>query len=380
MADLDTILTKAVKDGASDIHLKVGLPPFFRINKRLQPQVEFGKLSPDDILSFVKKVVPTEIKRNQLAEKGELDISYSIAGVSRFRVNIYKQRGTFAFAFRILKTKIPTIDELMLPQKLKDIALERRGLVLVTGPTGSGKSTTLAAMIDYRNERERDVIITIEDPIEYVFRDKNSYIAQREIGLDTMNFSTALRAALREDPDVILVGEMRDLETIETAIRAAETGHLVFSTLHTQNAKETINRIIDMFPLEGQNQIRILLAATLKAVISQRLVPRKDGKGVVAAVELLINTGAIYDAILDPDKFEMINDLMEKGRSQYGMQTFEQALLDLYNKGLITKEDALAASENPADLELRMKGISTETSMDDTEFGGSFEYFAGGEE
>ena len=376
MADLDAILTKAVEIGASDIHLKVGLPPFFRINKKLEPQDEFGRLSTDDILGFVKKVVPTEVKRNRLAEQGELDISYSIPSVSRFRVNIYKQRGTFAFAFRILKTKIPTIDELMLPQKLKDIALERRGLVLVTGPTGSGKSTTLAAMIDYRNERERDVIITIEDPIEYVFRDKNSYIAQREIGLDTMNFSTALRAALREDPDVILVGEMRDLETIETAIRAAETGHLVFSTLHTQNAKETINRIIDMFPLEGQNQIRILLAATLKAVISQRLVPRKDGKGVVAAVELLINTGAIYDAILDPDKFEMINDLMEKGRSQYGMQTFEQALLDLYNKGLITKEDALATSENPADLELRMKGISTETSMDD-DFGTSFGYFAG---
>jgi len=376
MPDLDTILTKAVKDGASDIHLKVGLFPFFRINKKLLPQEEFGRLSVDDILNFVKKVVPTEVKRNKLAENGELDISYSIQGVSRFRVNIYKQRGTFAFAFRILKTKIPTIDELMLPQKLKDIALEKRGLVLVTGPTGSGKSTTLASMIDYRNERERDVIITIEDPIEYVFRDKNSYIVQREIGLDTMNFSTALRAALREDPDVILVGEMRDLETIETAIRAAETGHLVFSTLHTQNARETINRIIDMFPLEGQNQIRTLLAATLRAVISQRLVPRKDGKGVVAAVELLINTGAIYDAILDPDKFETINDLMEKGKSQYGMQTFEQALLELYNKGLISKEDALAASENPADLELRMKGISTETSMDD-DFGSSFGYFAG---
>ncbi|HIE59372.1 MAG TPA: PilT/PilU family type 4a pilus ATPase [Persephonella sp.] len=377
MADLDSILTKAVEINASDIHLKVGFPPFFRINKKLQPQEEFGILNVDDISNFVKKVVPTDANKNRLEEQGELDTSYSIPGVSRFRVNIYKQRGTFAFAFRILKTVIPTIDELMLPQKLKDIALEKRGLVLVTGPTGSGKSTTLASMIDYRNEREKDVIITIEDPIEYIFKDKNSYIVQREIGLDTKNFSTALRAALREDPDVILVGEMRDLETIETAIRAAETGHLVFSTLHTQNAKETINRIIDMFPLEAQNQIRMLLAATLKAVISQRLVPRKDGKGVVAAVELLINTGAIHDAILNPDKFETINDLMEKGKNQYGMQTFDQALLDLYNKGLITKEDALAASENPADLELRMKGISTETSMDD-DFGNSFGYFGGG--
>lgn len=377
MADLDSILTKAVEINASDIHLKVGFPPFFRINKKLQPQEEFGILNVDDISNFVKKVVPTDANKNRLEEQGELDTSYSIPGVSRFRVNIYKQRGTFAFAFRILKTVIPTIDELMLPQKLKDIALEKRGLVLVTGPTGSGKSTTLASMIDYRNEMEKDVIITIEDPIEYIFKDKNSYIVQREIGLDTKNFSTALRAALREDPDVILVGEMRDLETIETAIRAAETGHLVFSTLHTQNAKETINRIIDMFPLEAQNQIRMLLAATLKAVISQRLVPRKDGKGVVAAVELLINTGAIHDAILNPDKFETINDLMEKGKNQYGMQTFDQALLDLYNKGLITKEDALAASENPADLELRMKGISTETSMDD-DFGNSFGYFGGG--
>jgi len=229
-------------------------------------------------------------------------------------------------------------------------------------------------MIDFRNDKSNDVIITIEDPIEYVFKDKKCYIVQREIGLDTQSFATALRAALREDPDVILVGEMRDLETIETAIRAAETGHLVYSTLHTQNAKETINRIIDMFPLEGQNQIRILLASTLRAVVSQRLIPRKDGSGVVPAVELLINTGAVYDAILDPDKFDMIEDLMEKGSGQYGMQTFNQSLLNLYNKGLITKEDALAASDNPADLELKMKGISTETSYDDTmgQFYGGF--------
>jgi len=375
MLDLDEILTKAVESGATDIHLKIGLPPFFRINKTLQPQPDFGKITADDIISFIQKVVPTELKRNKLAEEGELDISYSIPGVSRFRVNIYKQRSTFAFAFRVLKTTIPSIDDLLLPEKLKDIALEKRGLVLVTGPTGSGKSTTLASMIDYRNERESDVIITIEDPIEYIFKDKKSYIVQREIGLDTKSFSTALRAALREDPDVILVGEMRDLETIETAIRAAETGHFVLSTLHTKNAKETINRIIDMFPLEGQNQIRILLASTLKAVISQRLVPRKDGNGVVAAVELLINTGAVYDALMDPEKFDTIEDLMEKGRQQYGMQTFDQSLLDLYNKDLITKEDALAASENPADLELKMKGISTETSMD--EFG-DFGHFMGG--
>ncbi len=372
MVDLDQILKSAVEKKASDIHIKVGLPPFFRINRKLYPQEEFGRIINEQIIAYIKKVVTSDVKRSELFNKGEIDMSYSIPGVSRFRVNIYKQRGTFAFAFRILKTKIPKIEELLLPVKLKDIALENRGLVLVTGPTGSGKSTTLASMIDFRNENSNDVIITIEDPIEYVFRDKKCYIVQREIGLDTQSFATALRAALREDPDVILVGEMRDLETIETAIRAAETGHLVYSTLHTQNAKETINRIIDMFPLEGQNQIRILLASTLKAVISQRLIPRKDGSGVVPAVELLINTGAVYDAILDPDKFEMIEDLMEKGKQQYGMQTFNQSLLELYNKDLITKEDALAASDNPADLELKMKGISTETTYDDTMGGGQF--------
>ena len=374
---LDAILVEAVHQGASDIHLKVGLPPFFRINKKLFPQEKFGRLTLEDVAAFIVAVVPTEQKRRELFEKGELDISYSIPQVSRFRVNIYKQRGTFAFAFRILKTKIPSIDELGLPKKLKDIALEKRGLILVTGPTGSGKSTTIASMIDYRNQQETDVIVTIEDPIEYVFKDKKSYIVQREVGLDTMSFSSALRAALREDPDVIFVGEMRDLETIETALRAAETGHLVFSTLHTQNAKETINRIIDMFPLEGQNQIRILLASTLRAVISQRLVPRKDGKGLVAAIELLINTGAIYDAILDPEKFETINDLIAKGKQQYGMQTFDQSLLELYEKGEISKEDALKASENPSDLELKMKGISTETSMED--FGTDFGQFLGGD-
>ncbi|RMA97284.1 type IV pilus twitching motility protein PilT [Hydrogenothermus marinus] len=363
MADLDEILKEAVNLKASDIHLKVGLPPYFRINKKLMPQEKFGRLTSDDIKSFILKTVPSETKKNELLKKGEIDISYSIPGVSRFRVNIYKQRGTFAFAFRILKTNIPKIEELRLPTKLKDIALENRGLVLVTGPTGSGKSTTLASMIDYRNETREDVIITIEDPIEYVFKDKKCYIVQREIGLDTQSFSSALRAALREDPDVILVGEMRDLETIETAIRASETGHLVYSTLHTQNAKETINRIIDMFPIEAQQQIRILLASTLRAVISQRLIPRKDGNGVVPAVELLINEGGVYDAILDPDKFEMIDELMEKGKSQYGMQTFNQSLLELYNKGLISKEDALAASDSPSDLELKMKGISTETDF-----------------
>ncbi len=356
---LDDILVEAVNKGASDIHLKVGLPPVLRINKKIVPLAYLGRLTEDKILRFLDKVVVTKTKRSELLQNGEVDLSYSIAGVSRFRVNVYKQRGTYAFAFRVLKTYIPSLDELMLPEKLKDIALANRGLVLITGPTGSGKSTTLASMLEYRNENKNNVIVTIEDPIEFVFKDKKSYIVQREIGTDTLSFSSALRAALREDPDVIMVGEMRDVETIETALRAAETGHLVFSTLHTQDAKETITRIIDIFPLESQNHIKLLLSATLYAVVSQRLIPKKTGDGVIPAVEILINKGAIREAIIDSEKFTQIHSLMEKGREQYGMQTFDQSILDLYNKGFISYEDALAYASNPADLELKIKGISS---------------------
>ncbi|RUM58427.1 MAG: type IV pili twitching motility protein PilT [Persephonella sp.] len=362
--NLDAILIEALKRKASDIHLKVNSPPIIRVSRHIE-KLPLKPLTVDNILSFVKQVVKSQKKLQELVENGELDISYSIPKVSRFRVNIYRQRGTYAFAFRVLKNKIPKIEELNLPLKLKEIALEPRGLVLVTGPTGSGKSTTLASMIDYRNENVNDVIITIEDPIEYIYQDKKCYIVQREIGLDTNSFSSALRAALREDPDVILVGEMRDLETIEIALRAAETGHLVFSTLHTQDAKDTLNRIIDMFPAEEQNHIRIMLASTLKAVISQRLIPRKDGKGVIPAIEILINVGAIYDALMDADKFDEIPELMEKGRKQYGTQTFDQAIYDLYMNELIDYENALKYATNPADLELKIKGIST---GDDEEF------------
>ncbi len=362
--NLDTILIEALKRKASDIHLKVNSPPIIRVSRHIE-KLPTKPLTVDNILSFVKQVVKSQKKLQELVERGELDISYSIPRVSRFRVNIYRQRGTYAFAFRALKNKIPKIEELNLPLKLKEIALEPRGLVLVTGPTGSGKSTTLASMIDYRNENSQDVIITIEDPIEYIYQDKKCYIVQREIGLDTSSFSSALRAALREDPDVILVGEMRDLETIEIALRAAETGHLVFSTLHTQDAKDTLNRIIDMFPAEEQNHIRIMLASTLKAVISQRLIPRKDGKGVIPAIEILINVGAIYDALMDADKLDEVPELMEKGRKQYGTQTFDQAIYDLYTQGLIDYENALKYATNPADLDLKIKGIST---GDDEEF------------
>ena len=368
--NLDAILIEALKRKASDIHLKVNSPPIIRVSRHIE-KLPTKPLTVDNILSFVKQVVKSQKKLEELVDRGELDISYSIPKVSRFRVNIYRQRGTYAFAFRALKNKIPKIEELNLPVKLKEIALEPRGLVLVTGPTGSGKSTTLASMIDYRNENAQDVIITIEDPIEYIYQDKKCYIVQREIGLDTSSFSSALRAALREDPDVILVGEMRDLETIEIALRAAETGHLVFSTLHTQDAKDTLNRIIDMFPAEEQNHIRIMLASTLKAVISQRLIPRKDGKGIVPAIEILINVGAIYDALMDTDKLDDVPELMEKGRKQYGTQTFDQAIYDLYTQGLIDYENALKYATNPADLDLKIKGISTgEDDEFDFGFGG----------
>lgn len=357
--ELDLVLTEAVRAGASDIHLKVGANPKMRVNTILMDMESFKTpVTPEHMAVFISKILAkTEMKKNELIKNGEVDVSYSIPGVSRFRVNIYKQRGTFAIAMRVLKTKIPNLNSLMLPEVIKQIAQEPRGLVLVTGPTGSGKSTTLASMLDYRNELFEETIITIEDPIEYIFKDKKSYIVQREVDLDTRDFSSGLRAALREDPDVIMVGEMRDLETIQTALRAAETGHFVLSTLHTQDAKDTISRIINMFPEEKQNHLRILMSAVLKAVISQRLVPRKDGQGVVPAVEVLINAGAVTEAIKEPDKLFMIQDLMEKGRKQYGMQTFDQAIVDLYHAGLISYEDALLYATNPSDVELKIKGI-----------------------
>lgn len=365
--ELDAILKKGIELKASDFHLKPGNYPKARIHGDVVNIEGFEIITVENIFNWINKILSNnETKKQQLLKNGEVDVSYSLSGYSRFRVNIYRQRGTYAINMRALKTEIPKFESLGLPPVLKEIALEPRGLVLVTGPTGSGKSTTMAAMLDYRNENVNEVIITIEDPIEYLFKDKKCYIAQREVGSDTMSFSTGLRAALREDPDVIMVGEMRDIETIETALRAAETGHFVLSTLHTQDAKDTLNRIIDMFPHEQQNHLRILLASVLKAIISQRLIPRKDGKGIVPAIEILINKGAIFEAIKDPQKTFMLTDLMEKGKKQYGMQTFDQAVVELYEKGLITYEDALIYATNPADVELKIKGISS--GEDETEF------------
>jgi twitching motility protein PilT len=310
---------------------------------------------------FVEEIIGKNVKKMaEFEELGETDTSYSLRGVSRFRVNIYKQRGSVGMAFRVIPYSVPSFESLSLPEVMRRIVLENtKGLVLVTGPTGSGKSTSIASLINEINHRKEVTIITIEDPIEYLFKDEKSYIIQREVGLDTSSFARGLRAALREDPDIIFVGEIRDTETAMTALQAAETGHLVFSTLHTLDTKETINRFIGMFNLEVREQIRVQLAEVLLAVFSQRLVPRADRTGVVPAVEILVNTASIKECILDPTKIDEIPMLLEKGRPVYGTQTFDQHLEELYRKGIIDYSTAIAYANKPTDMEIKLKGIST---------------------
>jgi twitching motility protein PilT len=293
----------------------------------------------------------------------EVDLAYSVPGLGRFRANVFQQRGTVGLVLRVIPTRIKTIDELGLPPVLKHIAAEERGLVLVTGTTGSGKSTTLAAMIDYINATRSTHIMTVEDPIEYLHRDHHSIVNQREVAVDTKSFSHALRSALRQDPDVILVGEMRDFETVETALLAAETGHLVFSTLHTLDATETVNRIITVFPPHQQRQVRIQLASVLKAAISQRLLPRADGAGRVPAVEVMVSTAFIRDAIVDKDKTSQIHGAIAAGTSQYGMQTFDQSIFSLYQQGLVLLEEALRWASNVDEFKLKVQGIATTAEM-----------------
>ncbi len=355
------ILKKAIEEGASDIHLKVGSKPIIRVDKDLQVLDEYPPIDQHLFELFLEEVLSKNKRRQrEFEEQGEADLSYAMPKVARFRVNVYKQRGTPGMALRVIPFDIPPFESLRLPKvMLRESLKHSKGLILVTGPTGSGKSTTLASIIEEINKRFSKVIVTIEDPIEYLFRDRNCFIIQREVGSDTYSFPRGLRAALREDPDIILVGEMRDSETAEIALQAAETGHLVFSTLHTIDAKETLNRIISMFSLEVRDQIRQMLAGALVAIYSQRLVPRADGKGVVPAVEVLINTGAITEALLDPDRLEEIPDLLERGSSAYGTQTFDQHLEQLYREGLISMKTALLHASKPADLELKLKGISS---------------------
>jgi twitching motility protein PilT len=350
---IDDLLRLAVERKASDLHLKVGNFPYLRVDGALVPMTELKRLAAEDMLNMAFSMM-TNRQKQKFKESAELDLAY---GLGRFRVNVFQQRGNVGMVLRVVPTKIRSFEELNLPRVIYKICEERRGLVLVTGTTGSGKSTTLASMIDRINATRSDHIITVEDPIEYLHRDKKGIVNQREIEVDTHNFSVALRAALRQDPDVILVGEMRDLETISTALLAAETGHLVFSTLHTLDAVETIQRIIAVFPPPEQKQIRLQLAATLKAVVSQRLVRKSDDIGRVPAVEVLIATAFVRDCIINPDKTRLIREAISAGTSQYGMQTFDQSLYDLNKAGLITYEEALNNASNPDDFKLRVQGI-----------------------
>ena len=356
--ELNEILTIALRGGASDIHLKAGLPPMFRVDGQLVPLKDGKRLPPEEVARMAFGIM-NEFQKEKFKQSNEVDLAYGVPGLGRFRVNVFQQRGTIGAVLRVIPFKIMTIKELMLPPALEKISLEERGLILVTGTTGSGKSTTLAAMIDHINASETNHIITIEDPIEFLIRDKRSIINQREVGVDTMSFSQALKSALRQDPDVILVGEMRDIETIETALHAAETGHLVMSTLHTLDASETINRIISAFPPHQQKQIRIQLGSVLKGVVSQRLVPRADGKGRVAAVEIMKATARIKEMIEDKDRTKEIPDAIAQGQISYGMQTFDQSLMQLVRSNLVTYQEALRQASNPDDFALRFQGVSS---------------------
>jgi twitching motility protein PilT len=336
----------------------VGNYPYIRVDGDLRPLTQYSRVSSEDMLNMAFSIM-TNRQKQKFKEQTELDMAYGVAGLGRFRVNVFQQRGNVGMVLRVIPTKIRTLEELFLPKVIDKICDEARGIVLVTGTTGSGKTTTLAAMVDRINSARTDHIVTIEDPIEFLHRDKKAFVNQREVEVDTPSFGSALRAALRQDPDVILVGEMRDLETIQTALLAAETGHLVFSTLHTLDATETIQRIIAVFPPPEQKQIRLQMATTLKAVISQRLVRKSDGIGRVPAVEVLITTEYIRDCIINQEKTRLIHDAIAAGTSQYGMQTFDQSLYDLYNQGLITLDEALANSTNPDEFKLRIAGIRT---------------------
>ena len=356
--NIDDLLRAAVGKGASDLHLKVGAYPMMRLSGALVPLSEDKRLASEDTLAMGSSVM-SAAQRDKFTSTQEIDLAYSVAGLGRFRCNVFQQRGTMALVLRVIPSKILTVDDLLLPPVLRQICEEERGLVLVTGTTGSGKSTTLAAMIDHINSSRCSHVMTVEDPIEFLHRDSRSIVNQREVSVDTKSFAQALRSALRQDPDVILVGEMRDFETIETGLLAAETGHLVFSTLHTLDATETINRIIAVFPPHQQKQVRLQLAAVLKAVISQRLIPRSDRAGRVPAVEVLVATAFIRDCIVDKEKTHLIHGAIAAGTSQYGMQTFDQSIFGLFQQGLISYEEALRWATNVDEFKLKVQGIST---------------------
>jgi twitching motility protein PilT len=355
-AKLDDLLITATAHFASDLHLKVGSVPVMRIGGELHTIAEAPRLSPDDTLDMAFSIMSNRQKQ-KLKEFSEVDIAYSVNGLGRFRANIFQQRGTVSMVLRVIPDHTKNAAQLGLPPVVDRICEERRGLILVTGATGSGKSTTLAAMIDRINATRSGHIVTIEDPIEFLHRDKKAFVTQREVEVDTRSFAEALRGALRQDPDVILVGEMRDLETIETALTAAETGHLVLSTLHTLDATETVTRIVSSFPSHQQKSVRIQLAGILKAVISMRLVRAAKGSGRVPATEVLVSTGLIRDYIINEEKTYLIREAIANGSSQYGMQTFDQSLFALLQAGRITFEEAIHNASNADEFKMRVSGI-----------------------
>jgi twitching motility protein PilT len=356
--NIDDILRAAVRHGASDIHIGTGRHPILRIEGKLTPVKNAPALSSDDVKGMAHQMM-NPAQREKFATLYEMDLAYSISGLSRFRVNIFQQRGTLSIAIRSIPYNILNFSSLNLPPVMEKIANEERGLIIVTGTTGSGKSTTLAAIVDFINRNKARHIITVEDPLEYMHEDISSYINQREISIDTLAFANAMRAALREDPDVILVGEMRDLETMEICLSAAETGHLVLTTLHTLDAQESINRMLTIFPPHQHNQVRYQLAQVLKAIISQRLVPTADGKARVPAAEILIATERIKDLISDPQKTWEIRQAIQEGSLHYGMQTFDQCLYNLYKSGMITYDEAMRQATNRNDLAMRIEGITS---------------------
>lgn len=358
MSDILDYLTVLVDSGGSDLHLKAGGPAYVRVDGDLTPITKLEPLSPKDTESFAMEMMD-ERSQTSFADNNEADFAYSVAGLGRFRTNVFRQRGSVGLVLRRVTHGGAKFDELGMPPAVRKLAEEHRGLVLVTGPTGSGKTTTTAAMLGHINRTRRCHIVTIEDPIEVTHRDDLAIIDQREVGVDTESFSTALRAVARQDPDVIFIGEMRDVETVMAALQAAETGHFVMSTLHTTDAKETVNRIIDMFPKEQQRQARLSLANSVKGIICQRLVPRATGEGRIAVVEVMVATTRIYEFLVDEYQTDLIPDAIAEG-AYYGMQTFDQHLLELYRTKQVTLGDAMDASTNPHDFKvsLRAAGLS----------------------
>jgi len=353
---IEQLLKAMVDNGASDLHIRIGIAPTFRIHGELKKLYDI-KITYQLMDSFLADIM-NQTQKEIFENTKECDFALSARELGRFRVNVFRQRGTPAIVFRHINSKIPKFESLGLPPIVLELALKKRGLVLVTGTTGSGKSTCLAAMIDHINELESTHVLTVEDPVEFLHRDKKSIISQREIGTDSMSYANALKAALRQDPDVMLIGEIRDLETMQIALTAADTGHMVFATIHTTNATETIHRILSMYPPHQHDEIRLLLASCLEGIISLRLLPRSDVVGRTPAAEVLVNTAAIQEYIMDKNKTEFIETAVAEGNMQYKSQTFDQALLALYNQGKISVETAKNAATNPEDFELKLRGIT----------------------